>query len=86
MKAAARPYASGARSKARPRWTGSLSAGLAKPSLLLLAGLGSYLAMREGDLPGTDAATIMAQHDVTADHAVSADRDLMLVTLSTYGE
>ena len=55
-------------------------------SLLLLAGLGSYLAMREGDLPGTDAATIMAQHDVTADHAVSADRDLMLVTLSTYGE
>jgi len=55
-------------------------------SLLVLAGLGSYLVMREGDVSGTDTATIMAQHDVTADHAASADRDLMLVTLASYGE
>ena len=51
-------------------------------SLLVLAGLGSYLVMREGDISGTDAVTIMAQHDVTADHAASADRDLMLMTLA----
>jgi len=55
-------------------------------SLLLLAGLGSYLVMREGDISGTDAVTIMAQHDVTADHAASADRDLMLMTLASYGQ
>ncbi len=58
-------------------------------SLLLLAGLGSYLAMREGqivDYAGTDAATIMAQHDVTAMHAESSDRDMMLVALASYGE
>jgi predicted anti-sigma-YlaC factor YlaD len=53
-------------------------------SLVVLAGLGSYLVMREGDISGTDAATIMAQHDVTADHAASSDRDLMLVTLASY--
>lgn len=55
-------------------------------SLLVLAGLGSYLAMREGDISGTDAVTIMAQHDVTADHSASADRDLMLMTLASYGQ
>jgi hypothetical protein len=55
-------------------------------SLLVLAGLGSYLVMREGDVSGTDAVTIMAQHDVTADHAASADRDLMLMTLASYGQ
>lgn len=55
-------------------------------SLLLLAGLGSYLVMQQGDVAGTDAATIMAQHDVTADHSASSDRDLMLVTLASYGE
>lgn len=56
-------------------------------SLVLLAGLGSYLVMRESDVstPGRDAATIMAQHDVTTDHAASSDRDLMLVTLASYG-
>ena len=59
---------------------------IAFASLLVLAGLGSYLVMREGDVSGTDAATIMAQHDVTADHAASTDRDLMLVTLASYGE
>ena len=55
-------------------------------SLLVLAGLGSYLVMREGDVAGADAVTIMAQHDATADHAASADRDLMLVTLASYGQ
>jgi hypothetical protein len=57
-------------------------------SLVVLASLGSYLVMREGDITpsGTDAATIMAQHDVTADHAASSDRDLMLVTLASYGK
>lgn len=55
-------------------------------SLLLLAGLGSYLVMRETEIPGTDAVTIMAQHDATAEHSASADRDVMLVTLANYGE
>jgi hypothetical protein len=56
-------------------------------SLLLLAGLGSYLVMREGDIsPANDAVTIIAQHDPTADHAASSDRDVMLVTLASYGE
>ena len=55
-------------------------------SLLVLAGLGSYLMMREADISGTDVVTIMAQHDVTADHAASSDRDLMLVTLASYGK
>lgn len=56
-------------------------------SLLLLAGLGSYLVMREGDIStAADAVTIIARHDATADHAASADRDVMLVTLASYGE
>jgi hypothetical protein len=58
-------------------------------SLVVLACLGSYLVMREGDVSvnrGTDAAAVMAQHDVTADHAASSDRNLMLVTLASYGE
>lgn len=58
-------------------------------SLVVLACLGSYLVMREGDMStvrGTDAAAVMAQHDVTADHAASSDRNLMLVTLASYGE
>jgi predicted anti-sigma-YlaC factor YlaD len=55
-------------------------------SLVVLACLGSYLVMHQSDVTGTDAATIMAQHDVTADHAASSDRDLMLVTLASYGQ
>lgn len=56
-------------------------------SLLLLAGLGSYLVMREGEIPNSaDAVTIIARHDATTDHAASADRDVMLVTLASYGE
>lgn len=56
-------------------------------SLLLLAGLGSYLVMREGDIaPPADPVTIIARHDSTADHTASADRDVMLVTLASYGE
>ena len=46
-------------------------------SLVVLACLGSYLVMREGDTSierGTDAAAHNAQHDVTADHAASSDR------------
>jgi anti-sigma factor RsiW len=53
-------------------------------SLLLLAGMGSFLISRESSQGGTDAAAIMAQHDVTSVHAESADRDRLLVTLATY--
>lgn len=55
-------------------------------SLLLLAGLGSFLVSREASFSGTDAAAIMAQHDPTAAHTASSDRDRMLVTLATYHE
>lgn len=55
-------------------------------SLLLLAGLGSYLVTRESSFSGTDAASIMAQHDPVSAHAPSSDRDRMLVTLATYRE
>lgn len=55
-------------------------------SLLLLAGLGSYLVTREGNVSGTDAATIMAQRDVTGGDNTSSSRDLMLVTLASYGQ
>lgn len=59
---------------------------IAFASLLLLAGLGSFLITREADEGGTDAAAIMAQHDVTGVHAESADRDRLLVTLASYGQ
>ncbi len=55
-------------------------------SLLLLAGLGSFLVTRESSFSGADAASIMAQHDPVADHSESSDRDRMLVTLATYHE
>jgi hypothetical protein len=59
---------------------------IAFASLLLLAGLGSFLVSREASFSGTDAAAIMAQHDPVAPHSESADRDRMLVTLATYHE
>lgn len=58
-------------------------------SLLILAGLGSFLVSRESVAPavaGTDAAAIMAQHDPVAAHTDKSDRDRMLVTLATYHE
>jgi hypothetical protein len=55
-------------------------------SLLLLAGLGSFLVSREASFSGTDAAAIMAQHDPALSHTESSDRDGMLVTLATYHE
>jgi len=55
-------------------------------SLLLLAGLGSFLVSREASFSGADAASIMAQHDPAVSHPESADRDRMLVTLATYHE
>jgi hypothetical protein len=55
-------------------------------SLLLLAGLGSFLVTRESSFSGTDAASIMAAHDPVAAHSESSDRDRMLVTLATYHE
>jgi len=55
-------------------------------SLLLLAGLGSFLVSREASFSGTDAAAIMAQHDPAVTHSGSSDRDRMLVTLATYHE
>jgi hypothetical protein len=57
---------------------------IAFASLLLLAGLGSFLVTRESSFGGTDAATIMAQHDPVAAHTEKSDRDRMLVTLATY--
>jgi|GEM_PF-3405297 len=57
---------------------------IAFASLLLLAGLGSFLVTREASFSGTDAASIMAQHDPLPAHAASSDRDRMLVTLATY--
>jgi anti-sigma factor RsiW len=64
---------------------------IAFASLLLLAGLGSYLVSREsaftGDVAaGQDAAAIMASHDTGLNHSEVSDRDRMLVTLSTYRE
>jgi hypothetical protein len=59
---------------------------IAFASLLLLAGLGSFLVSREASFSGTDAASIMAQHDPVAVHSESSDRDRMLVTLATYHE
>jgi hypothetical protein len=55
-------------------------------SLLLLACLGSYLVTREASETGTDAVTIMAQHDAFRAHPESADRDGLLVTLANYRE
>jgi len=54
-------------------------------SLLLLAGLGSYLVTRQSD-SGTDTATVLAGHDAIAVHADSSDRDLILATLASYRE
>jgi hypothetical protein len=59
---------------------------IAFASLLLLAGLGSFLVTRESSFSGTDAASIMAQHDPVGVHSESSDRDRMLVTLATYRE
>ncbi|MGD1070916.1 MAG: hypothetical protein ABSB15_12305 [Bryobacteraceae bacterium] len=53
-------------------------------SLLLLAGLGSFLVTRESSAGGADAAAIMAQRDVNSVHSESSDRDRILVTLATY--
>lgn len=58
---------------------------IAFASLLLLAGLGSFLVSRESSFSGADAATIMAQHDPIADHSDS-DRDRLLVTLAAFHE
>jgi anti-sigma factor RsiW len=58
---------------------------IAFASLLLLAGLGSFLVSRESSFSGADAAAIMAQHDPVADHS-DADRDRLLLTLADYHE
>jgi len=60
---------------------------IAFASLLLLAGLGSFLVTREASENGTDAAAIIAQHDVNGAQPDSgADRDRLLVTLASYGQ
>jgi hypothetical protein len=64
---------------------------IAFASLLLLAGLGSYLVSREtsftGDVAaGQDAAAIMAEHDTGLTHSADSDRNRMLVALATYRE
>jgi anti-sigma factor RsiW len=53
-------------------------------SLLLLAGLGTFLVTKENSDAGADAAYIMAQHDASSVHSESSDRDRLLVTLATY--
>ncbi len=58
---------------------------IAFASLLLLAGLGTFLVSRESSFSGADAASFMAQHDPVADHS-QADRDRLLVTLANYHE
>lgn len=59
-------------------------------SLLLLAGLGSYLVSHESSFAPVagsgDPATIMASHDPSLDHPAGSDRDRLLVTLATWHE
>jgi len=57
---------------------------IAFASLLVLASLGSFLVTRENNAGGTDAATIMAQHDAPSGSAEAGDRDKVLVTLASY--
>jgi anti-sigma factor RsiW len=62
---------------------------IAFASLVLLAGLGSYLVSHESSfapVAGSDPATIMASHDPSVDHPAGSDRDRLLVTLATYSE
>jgi predicted anti-sigma-YlaC factor YlaD len=59
---------------------------MAFASLLVLAGLGSFLVSRESAGGQTDAASIMAQHDSSGTQADAADRDRLLVTLASYRE
>jgi hypothetical protein len=59
---------------------------IAFASLLLLAGLGSFLVTRESGADSRDAAAIMAQHDPVAIHSEASDRDRMLVTLATWSQ
>jgi hypothetical protein len=53
-------------------------------SLLLLAGLGSFLVTRESSEGGADAVSIMAQQDTAGVHSDAADRDRLLVTLASW--
>jgi anti-sigma factor RsiW len=62
-------------------------------SLLLLAGLGSFLVTRETSytasrpVVSSDSGPAVAiEHDLSDDHAPSADRDRMFVTLATFRE
>jgi len=74
------------------RWGSIFSPGeaffrrIAFASLLLLAGLGAILATHPSDDSGRDAAAIIAQHDPTSAHGESADRDRLLVTLTSYDQ
>jgi anti-sigma factor RsiW len=57
---------------------------IAFASLLLLAGLGSFLITRESSAHDADAAAIMAQQDTSHGANENSGRDRMLVTLATY--
>jgi hypothetical protein len=60
---------------------------IAFASLLLLAGLGSFLVSREASFTDSqDAVAIMAEHDAGSSHPETADRDRMMVTLANYRE
>ncbi len=64
---------------------------IAFASLLLLAGLGSFLVSREASFASEpanaqDAVAIMAEHNTGTEHADTADRDRMMVTLANYRE
>jgi hypothetical protein len=65
---------------------------IAFASLLVLAGLGTLLVTRDTTPPslaqenGRDPVAMIAAHDPTTQHAESADRDRLLVTLANYSE
>jgi predicted anti-sigma-YlaC factor YlaD len=66
---------------------------IAFASLLLLAGLGSFLVTRETSYVASapmvssgSGPAVAIEHDLSDDHAPSADRDRMFVTLATFRE
>jgi hypothetical protein len=59
---------------------------IAFASLLLLAGLGTFLVSREAAEGGADGAAIIAQHDDSGSSEHHADRERLLVTLASYGQ
>lgn len=57
---------------------------LAFASLMLLAGLGSYLVTQESSYAGANAVSVIAEHDPTVAHGPEQDRDQLLVNMVSY--